>query len=266
MTTPQQAPRAAAGAPRRWPPVPGRAARVASRGAAPERGRAAALAGVAVLLLTACYPHVFSGVDFPERTRPVVRIETRGGVEQGAATTEGVLLLGRTARSGPCRLHYFLAGTPMVDDGTIVPAGGILCRVDHDLKQQSVPLLERPLRSDDVLAVLVHRGIDVERIDVRLAQGESVRGDLLEWPGRTPPPGSGLFQVDPENGSYRFVGLIAGEASLEDQGRSERYLVFAGLRPLLESLATPEPFPPAVTSKHRPDDITVVKRGKEIVR
>ena len=74
------------------------------------------LLALALPLLGGCSGWFFSGVPYPDRTRPVVRIETRGGVEYGAATAVGVLFLGRTAASGPCRVRFFLGEQPLVCD------------------------------------------------------------------------------------------------------------------------------------------------------
>ena len=76
---------------------------------------------LAMAISTSCTHHLLSGVPLPDRSRPVAMIETRGGVEYGATTTEGILFLGRTATEGPCRVHYFLGGraTPMIEDGEI---------------------------------------------------------------------------------------------------------------------------------------------------
>ena len=89
------------------------------------RTAACSAACAALLILPACTAHLFSSVDVVDRSRPVVRIETRGGTEFGAATELGILFLGRTATEGPCRIHYWLGPDPVTTDGTIEHAGAV---------------------------------------------------------------------------------------------------------------------------------------------
>ncbi|MEM7202529.1 MAG: hypothetical protein AAF628_19815 [Planctomycetota bacterium] len=222
--------------------------------------RARAHGGILLLPLLAlsggCAHGLFSGVEYPDRSRPVARIETRGGVEFGATTAEGVLFLGRTAIEGPCRVHYFLGPKPtiMVENGTIEPAGGIYYRADMDLKTQAAPVLERSVETDDDLIAVLHMGSDTREVPVRLARTEGVTGDVLEWPGESLPAGTGLFcRIDER---LHFVGLVAGEASLSD---ATRFLVYTGIDRLREALAKPQPFPREDRIIHRPDDISVIK-------
>lgn len=202
----------------------------------------------------------WSGPRRPDASRPVVIVETRGGTELGASTTEGVLLLGRTAQTGPCRVHYFLGETPMVDDGQIRPAGGIFYRADVDLAQQWVHLLERDPRPDDDLVAMLPAGTDVATVPVRLARSAEVEGDVLEWPGRPLPAGTPIFTRDSER--WLFVGLVAGEAHLEAPGAERRYLVMAGTDRLREMLATPRRYPQPERVKYRPDDVHVIRRSR----
>lgn len=210
------------------------------------------------LALCSCTAHLFSGVPMPDHSRPVVRIETRGGVEYGAATSEGIVFLGYTAKAGPCRVHYFLGSTPVVEDGLIEPLGGVLARVDVDLKQQCAPLLGRDPSEQDELVALVHAGMSVQELPVRLAHGAQVAGDLIEWPGRTLPAGTGIFVRADDR--WSFVGLVSGEAEVERAGVKQRYCTFAGADRLREALATPRHWPLQQSVKHRPDDISLVKR------
>jgi hypothetical protein len=214
-----------------------------------------ALAGLLALGACASPGHLFSSYAsaYPDQSRPVARIETRGGVELAATTSEGVLLLGRTAQAGPCRVHYFLGETPMVDDATIEPWGGVFFRADLDLKHQRAPLLGREVTDDDRLVALHHDGRSTTRIAVSRARDARVQGDVLAWPGRALAAGTPVFVEDAD--VLRFVGLVAGEVALG----SDRFLVCTGLDRLREALATPRLQPQPEYVKYRPDDIAVRK-------
>jgi hypothetical protein len=225
--------------------------------------------GAAALLLLAvlpgCTTWLFSDPTLlPDRTRPVAKIETKGGVEYGAATTEGVLFLGRTAQAGPCRIHYYLGRTPVTEDGTILPLGGVLWVADVDTKQQQTPLLGRELTKDDHLVAILYRLPDVATIPVVLARGDGLEGDLLEAPATPLPVGTGIFVRDPETEALRFAGLVSGVATVKKGEAERRLVVFAGTSAMRVALATPTPWPEPVTIKHRPDDIVLTKKRAEI--
>lgn len=190
----------------------------------------------------------------PDRGRPIARIETRGGVEFGATTREGILFLGRTAQSGPCRVHYWLGPTLVVEDGYIESAGGTLYRARIDLQHQNVHLLPRDLtRADSIVAMLFSPG-GVTEVPVQLAGQGQIDGEVLADPGRSLPPGTGIFVRAPD-GDLLFAGLVSAELRLG----SQRLIAFAGPNRLRETLLTPELFPMPPSPKHRPDGISIVK-------
>ena len=211
-------------------------------------------------LLSGCAYSFFSAPNpLPDKSRPVARIETRGGVEFGATTEYGVLFLGRTATEGPCRVHYFLGPTPVIEDGTIVSSGSVYSRAEIDLKNQSIPVLERELEPDDTLVAMYMAGPDVRTVSVSLAQDPDVDGDILAWPGQALPAGTAILLATADDG-YRFVGLVSGEAELRVGDDSRRFVVFAGTNQLRDMLLVPERYPTEETIRHRADDITVIKR------
>lgn len=215
------------------------------------------LALLALMSLSSCTHWFFSGIPTPQRTRPVARIETRGGVEYGATTRHGILFLGRTATSGPCRVHYYLGRTPVVEDGVIEPAGGIYYRAAIDLKHQNVHLIDRDVTADDQLMAIRFEGDDDDsRIDVEMvAETAAVSGDLLVDPGLDLPVGTGLFTWGPKS-DLLFVGLVAAEMELDGQS----YLSFAGVDRARESLITATQHPSNPSVVHRPDGISVIRR------
>ena len=138
--------------------------------------RPLALLALPVVLATAgCSGWFFSGPDYPDRSRPLARIETQGGIEYGATTEFGVLFLGRTATEGPCRVRMFLGEQLIVDDGKIEPFGAGIWRASIDLVGQGAPLWRPPFRRP-----------------IRRPSGTPARPSPLTRPqlppGRPPPP------------------------------------------------------------------------------
>lgn len=231
---------------------------------APPPMRRLSCAVLLLPLLQGCTGWFFAGEHWVDRTRPAVLVETIGGVEFGAATEFGVLLLGRTATEGPCRVHYFLGPTPMVDDGTLVATGNscFQARAEIDLKTQLVRTMDHSPTPDDALHVMwTPDGTTTQTVDVQLAQDPAIDGDVLEHPGQELPPGACVLRTDVD-GTVQFVGLIAGKATVE--GTSRRYYVFAGVDRIRELLAVPSPHPQDFAPKYRPDDIMVMKPVKKM--
>lgn len=206
-------------------------------------------------LLTGCSEWFFSGEHWIDRTRPVVLVETTGGVELGATTELGVLLLGRTAQEGPCRVRYFLGPTPMVDDGTLVKASDTFLRADIDLRTQKVRVLDRaPTADDDLVAMWTPDGTTAQTVTVTLARDDGVEGDVLRDPGTALPAGAAVLRRSDMDG-VEFVGLVAGKATTG----GKNYYVFAGVDRVREMLAVPERHPVDLQPKYRPDGISVMK-------
>ncbi|MBI5849751.1 MAG: hypothetical protein HZB39_01725 [Planctomycetes bacterium] len=215
-----------------------------------------ALPTLALLLCGGCSGWFFSGVQYPDRSRPVVRIETSAGVEYGAATEVGVLFLGRTATEGPCRVHQFLGDDLLVEDGRIDPFGGIYFRATIDRKHQHAPLWTGRLARGDELVALVMGDASVQSVGVNVSNDSAVDGDALDAPGIPLPAGTPLFRE--ERGRLWFVGLVTGAAELEEQGLGRRaFVVFAGPDRLAEALAVPENAAAPLRIKYRPDNLWV---------
>ena len=225
------------------------------------RCKVAALAIISALLATlpSCAEWLFSGQRRVDRSRPVVLLETTGGVEYGAATELGVLSLGRTAKSGPCRVHYFLGPTPIIESGTLHAATQTFVHAEIDLKTQLARILDRGLRKDDDLWVMwTPTGEAVETVAVELARREGIDGDILRDPGVELPGGATLLCRGPR-GEALFAGLIAGRATVESGPSKGRYYVVAGVDRMRELLAIPERFPRDLAPKYRADGISVMK-------
>jgi hypothetical protein len=209
-------------------------------------------------LSASCSGWLFSGYDKLDQTQPVALIETTGGVELAATTEFGILTLGRTAQEGPCRVHYFLGPTPMVEDGSIKPTGSVFCRADMDLKTQHLRVLDRAVSpEDELLAMWTADGVAVQTVNVQIARAEGVEGDVLNDPGQDLPAGASLFVK--ERTDLRFVGLVAGKASFDGAPGAGSFYVYAGVNRIREMLAVPEVYPTEYETKFRLDDITVRK-------
>lgn len=216
-------------------------------------------AALSLPLLASCSAWFFSGESWVDRSRPVALVETTGGVEFGATTEFGVLTLGRTATSGPCRVHYFLGPTPNVEDGELTPTGSLFTAADIDLKTMSLRVLDRSVTPDDRLFVMwTPDGVETRVVRVQLARDPGVDGDVLVDPGEALPAGATVLRQDADIG-LQFVGLIAGKA-LPDASR--HYYVFAGPDRIRELLAVPQLHPRDLAPKYRTDDISVMKPVK----
>jgi hypothetical protein len=211
-------------------------------------------------LLTGCAEWFFSGEPRRDLSHPVVLVETIGGVEFGASTEYGVLTLGRTATTGPCRVRYLLGPTPMVDDGELTTGGGVFTCARIDLRTQNARVLGRPLaEADELVAMWTPDGATIREVAVHLARAEGVAGDVLLHPGAELPTGAAVLRKNERDLGHDFVGLIAGKAIVDGGPAAGTYFVFTGVDRLRELLAVPEPFPVDVEARHRPDGITVMQ-------
>jgi hypothetical protein len=219
---------------------------------------------LAVLLplpLASCSVWFFSGESWIDRSQPVALVETTGGVELGATTEFGVLTLGRTATAGPCRVHYFLGPTPVIEDGELAATASLFTVAEIDLKTMALRAMDRsPSAADELLAMWTPDGTRTERVAVQLARDPGVTGDVLRHPGRELPVGAAVF-ADSDEGLL-FVGLVAGKAEVTEQDAARHYFVFAGVDRIREMLATPIPYPTDLVPKYRTDDISVMKPAK----
>ena len=211
---------------------------------------ALSLALVATAPLSSCAVWFFSGEHWIDRSRPVVLLETTGGVEFGAATEFGVLALGSTAADGPCRVHYFLGPTPIVETGELTRATPTFVHAEIDLKTQLARALDHsPDEDDELWAMWTPDGRTVETVSVELARGEGLGGDLLRDPGVELPGGATVLCRGPK-GEALFAGLIAGTATVAAGPTIDR---------VRELLAVPRAYPIDLAPKYRSDGISVMK-------
>ncbi len=220
------------------------------------------LCSVVCAALGSCSAHWFSGVRYPDRSRPVVLIELQGKSPRlGATTSEGIVFLNEDQASGTCRVHYFLGPDLLVESGVVSKLGGVYDVANIDLKTQAVPVLTRELTEEDRLVALLLVGRSVERLEVYLSDDDLAVGDALRWPGRELPAGTGIFRerTGRNSGDLQFVGLARGLATLTTNGKERRYITFTGPTRMREALATPKPMFGKRLIKHRPDGISISK-------
>ncbi len=211
--------------------------------------------------LWSCTAFFFTGTHYPDRSRPVVMIDTRKGTELGATTTEGILFLNQGQAEGSCQVHLFLGDIPIIEDGVIQTFGSAFSRAIIDLKHQAVPILTREVGAQDSITIIHMQGEGARYTPAFQVKNELVEGDVLHWPGEDIPLGAGVF-VNPDAehpAGYRFAGLITGEVTYADQNGKKRYLVFAGPSHLRKALALPRASRPQEVIRHRPDGISVRK-------
>lgn len=221
--------------------------------------RSVALVLLCAPVLCGCSAGLFSGEHWYDRSKPVALVETTGGIELGAATEFGVLTLGRTAVGGPCRVHYFLGPTPLIEDGEIEPAGGVFHRARIDLKTQLLPCLDRdPTTQDQLVAMWMANPRNTKTVPVQLSTDPVATGDVLVGDGLELPLGATVLRLS--DTGYEFVGMIAGRGTLAGTDRS--FYVFAGMDRVREMLAVPQQYPPQTEPKFRVDDIVVDKPVK----
>ena len=219
-----------------------------------------------LLLLPSCSVWFFSGAPKVDRSRPVALLETTGGVELAATTEFGILSLGRTATSGPCRVHYFVGPTPLIERGELHPTGSMFVEAEIDLKTQLARALTRSTTAEDHLTVMwTPDGRYVESTSVELAAREGLAGDMLIDPGVALPAGATLLCRGPR-GESMFAGLIAGRATIHDGPNKGSYYVVAGVDRIRELLAQPRKHPIDMVPKYRADDISVMKPLEKATR
>ncbi|HZN40655.1 MAG TPA: hypothetical protein VFD82_17760 [Planctomycetota bacterium] len=219
------------------------------------------LAALLLPVLPGCSVWFFSAEPKVDRTRPVALVETTGGIELGATTEFGVLTLGRSAASGPCRVHYFLGPTPLVEDGELKATGSLFTRAEIDLKTQALRALDRgPAPERELLVMWTPDGVSTRSYAVQLAREPGVEGDVLVDPGVELPAGATVMQRNTEH-ELQFAGLIAGKVTL-GSGAARSYYVFAGVDRMREMLAVPQQYPVDLVPKYRLDDIQTFKPVK----
>ena len=216
------------------------------------------------LVLSGCSGHLFSGLPKIDRTRPIAKVEFRGHPPRLAATTsEGIVFLNEDKLEGPCRVHYFLGPTLLIEDGEIDGFGGPYSVAEIDLKTQRVPVLTRePLPSDQLVALVFEGPDDADWVEVEFANLPEAQGYVLKWPGKALPLGTPIFRIrEGRNaGDLQFVGLARGLARLRRGARTETFITMTGPSHMRAALAAPKAMFRPRQVKHRPDDITVIKQ------
>ncbi|HUR26832.1 MAG TPA: hypothetical protein VM509_01490, partial [Planctomycetota bacterium] len=97
------------------------------------RNKLAFLVALLCVLCTSC-----AGTRF--LANPVVEIRGDQGVELGVATSDGVVFLGRTARSGEVLITAWFGDGPSPENAVVEPLGGGLFTTETEIRLPSVPI------------------------------------------------------------------------------------------------------------------------------
>jgi len=192
---------------------------------------------LALLLAPLLVPLLGSCAGVRTLADPTLVIQTRGGVELGAATDYGVVFLGSTAPAGEVEITAWYGDGPSIERSVIEPIDAGLYTAETEIRLPSVPLSFRDPRPGEKVLVRGRfpGGPWEEEVTVRAEQ--SVEGLLIDVPriirGHPDQIGAGVYVLPGgERAQMRLVGLVSGRLRLiRPQGERE-YLTVVGPRHL----------------------------------
>ncbi len=165
---------------------------------------------------------------------PMLVVSSESGRELGVATNDGVVFLGRTARSGEVEITAWFGDGASTEVAVVEPLGGGVFTAETEIRLPSVPIsFDTPAVGSEV-SVLGRNGSESWEESVRVISDPRVEGFLLPWiarfDGHPELVGAGVFVVDANNPRLkRLVGLISGRLELTSAtGKSESYLAVVG--------------------------------------
>jgi len=192
------------------------------------RNRLCVLAATLVFLCSAC-----AGTRF--LADPMLEIRGEKGIELGVATSDGVVFLGRTARSGEVLITAWFGDGPSPEEAVVEPLGGGLFTAETEIRLPSVPISFDTPKAGDEVTVLGRSGSVPWEESVRVLEDPRVvEGFLLPWiprfEGHPELIGAGVFVVDLQDARLkRLVGLVSGKLELTGaDGKSATYLAVIG--------------------------------------
>jgi hypothetical protein len=165
---------------------------------------------------------------------PVLEVRSDGGRELGVATSDGVVFLGRTARSGEVEITAWFGDGPNTEVAVVEPLGGGLFTAETEIRLPSVPIAFETPRAGVEVLVQGRSGNSRWEESARVDTDPRVEGFLLPWmerfEGKPELVGAGVFVMDPANPRLtRLVGLVSGRLDLTDAaGETSSYLAVVG--------------------------------------
>lgn len=157
------------------------------------------------------------------------------GLELGVVTSDGVVFLGRTARSGEVEITAWFGDGPSTEVAVVEPLGGGLFTAETEIRLPSVPISFDTPKVGERVSIFGRSG------SVRWEEAADVKGDprvlegfLLPWlprfDGHPELVGAGVFVVDEHDDRLkRLVGLVSGKLELTAaDGAITTYLAVIG--------------------------------------
>ncbi|HUR26680.1 MAG TPA: hypothetical protein VM509_00720, partial [Planctomycetota bacterium] len=149
--------------------------------------------------------------------------------------SDGVVFLGRTARSGEVLITAWFGDGPSPENAVVEPLGGGLFTAETEIRLPSVPISFDTPKAGETVSVLGRSGDKPwEESSTVKADPRVVEGFLLPWiprfEGHPELIGAGVFVVDPHDSRLkRLVGLVSGKLELSSaDGKRVTYLTVIG--------------------------------------
>lgn len=174
---------------------------------------------------------------------PVLEVRSEQGRELGVATDDGVVFLGRAARSGEVEITAWFGDGASTEVAVVEPLGGGLFTAETEIRLPRVPLSFDTPAAGSTVRVHGRRGRDRWTETVEVVSDPRVEGFLLPWISRFDAhpefTGAGVFVADAADDRLeRLVGLVSGRLELTGaDGTTRTYLAVIGPQELWRLVA-----------------------------
>src|SRR5688572_1846424 len=196
--------------------------------ATPARNSALLLALLLLALCASC-----AGTRY--LADPMLQMRSDQGQELGVATSDGVVFLGRTARSGEIEITAWFGDGASTEVAVVEPLGGGLFTAETEIRLPSVPIsFDTPVAGERVSVFGRSGSVAWEEVVKVTSDPRVVEGFLLPWiarfEGHPELTGAGVFVVDEQNPRLkRLVGLVSGRLEITAaDGTTRSYLAVVG--------------------------------------
>ena len=165
----------------------------------------------------------------------MLEVRSDQGLELGVATSDGVIFLGRTARSGEVEITAWFGDGPSTEVAVVEPLGGGLYTAETEIRLPSVPISFDTPKPGALVSIFGRSGsVRWEESVHVLSDPRVTEGLLLPWlarfEGHPELVGAGVFVVDEHDARLkRLVGLVSGRLDLSAaDGTATTYLAVVG--------------------------------------